>query len=380
MADFKGVIDLCAESSDDEEQAAALTARLDAEEASLALAQRLQAEEDARGPAPAEAPEEALAEAPPEVSEAPAQAKAPQKSVAAPEPRAEDAAPPAKRQKTAAATERLSVMTWNVMSLNTKGNAVVELLQTRSPDILFVQEAKLDTKQQPEAKVRSAFEAAGYALFYNKPAEGADKKTDCAVAVRRAGPLAGGRLWPRFDWDEQSRVAVFEANGHLYVGVLLPTPTGAHAALRATLDQALRVELASHGDRVAVVAGDCNVTLERNDARNGAIFGSGAYPATRDRFRTLLRDVGLVDSFRAKHPDAAQFTSFQADRQNVPDGRVDYVLLRRDVSDDATVEIIYGEENPRDSLKKRPTPARTIFKGSESSFDHVPVIASLRAP
>ena len=176
MADFKGVIDLCAESSDDEEQAAALTARLDAEEASLALARQLQAEENARGPAPAEAPEEpeALAEAPPEASE----------------PAAEDAAPPAKRQKTSpaaepseaatsAAAEQLEaavssqppataatgrvvrIATWNAQSVNPDtenwDNLRTTLELLGQPDLLAVQETLHVKKFEKEKKSKEMF-------------------------------------------------------------------------------------------------------------------------------------------------------------------------------------------------------------------------------
>lgn len=387
MAEF---IDLCAESSDDEEQAAALTARLDAEEASLALAQRLQAEEDARGPAPAEAPEEALAEAPPEVSEAPAQAKAP-------EPAAEEAAPPAKRQKTSAATEPsevatsaatepseaaepsaasgrvVRIATWNARSVLPEGENKDKLRTTLEllgqPDLLAVQETvhvrktgkkgdeRVDDAKTATHTAKIAAKAAelGYEAFFASPDPAQYKGNDdfchgTALFVKRDGLLAGGHL-VAVPWDHDGHVLCYDHDLGRVVGVYLPTPTKKSRfagtpweppypqhAVRSTYDRELRSLLLDSGDNLLAFLGDCNVTPTAQDT-SGDLW-KGKHAEARDRWNVMIRETGLVDAFREKHPTARRYTSYQLPKNqpkscatkwqsDIKPGRVDLCYVPR---------------------------------------------------
>jgi len=220
----------------------------------------------------------------------------------------------------------VKLATWNVNSLKVRLDQLTDWLRRASPDVICLQETKVEDVNFPSA----ALEAAGYRAAF------AGQKTYNGVAILAKEPLGEVTAGiPGFD-DEQKRVLAATI-GDMRV-VCLYAPNGQavgsdkyayklrwYGALRGWL----AAELARH-ERL-VVLGDLNVAPEDRDVHDpkaweGQVHVSGP---EREAFRALL-GIGLKDSFRLFEQPEKSFSwwdyRMMAFRRNAG-LRIDHILL-----------------------------------------------------
>jgi exodeoxyribonuclease-3 len=221
----------------------------------------------------------------------------------------------------------MKIVSWNVNSLKVRLPHLEEWVKLAQPDVLALQETKLEDTAFPHA----AIEALGYG---HRAVSG--QKTYNGVALLSRQPIADVQVGiPGFD-DPQRRVIAGTVDGvrvvDLYVvnGQEVGSEKYAYKLdWLARLHAWLAEEIARHPR--LVVLGDFNIAPADIDVHDPAAWHEQVLCSTPER--EALRAVealGLVDSFRALHPDAQQFSWWDyrqgAFRRNIG-LRIDLVLV-----------------------------------------------------
>jgi exodeoxyribonuclease-3 len=256
----------------------------------------------------------------------------------------------------------MRVATWNVNSLRARHGFVLHWLRARRPDVVGIQELKLEDDDFPSAELEHAgYRAAAYcqrgwngvAILAREPIE----------VVQRGLPgqdEMGARLLT-------ARIAGIDFT-------TLYCPNGKYVGHEdfprklAWLD-ALAEHLERRHDpaRPAVVCGDFNLCPGELDTWNEALLRGAIFHTDeeRGRFRRLL-DCGLVDVYRRLRPQDRQFSwwDYRAGAFHKNEGlRIDLLLLSPSLAERATaVEIDREYRKKKDGL---------------TASDHAPVFADL---
>jgi len=188
----------------------------------------------------------------------------------------------------------MKLASWNVNSLKVRLPHLLEWLAQAQPDVVCLQELKLEDAKFPRAELQ----AAGYHSAFS------GQKTYNGVAIlARSPPLEVSVGIPDFQ-DEQKRVLAAMVDGVRVLCVYCPNGQSVGSEkydykLRwfAALRQYLAADLSRHP--ILAVAGDFNVAPEDRDVHDpkaweGQVLVSDA---ERSAWRALLA-LGLVDSFR----------------------------------------------------------------------------------
>jgi exodeoxyribonuclease-3 len=220
----------------------------------------------------------------------------------------------------------MQVATWNVNSLKVRLPQVLEWLKSRQPDVLCLQETKLEDAKFPVDDIK----AAGYEVQFS------GQKTYNGVAIISKTPATAVQMGvPGFD-DPQKRVLAATADGIRVVCLYVPNgQTVESEKYRYKLDwltrttQWLAGELAAH-ERLVVV-GDFNVAPDERDVHDPKAWeGQVLFSAPeRQAFQDLLA-VGLKDSFRLFEQPPLAFTwwDYRMNAFKRKMGlRIDHVLL-----------------------------------------------------
>lgn len=258
----------------------------------------------------------------------------------------------------------MKLATWNINSIRARTDRLVAWLAANSPDVLCLQETKVEDAGFP----LDALRAAGYevATFGQKSYNG--------VAIASRTPLAGVTRGLGDDTpDDEARliaatipgvlgglqvVCVYVPNGQDLASEKYPYKLAWFRRLRAFLERT------SSPDQPLVVCGDMNVAPDDGDVWSPAKWAGHIHCSEPERaaHRELL-EFGLVDLFRAHHPAGGVYSwwdyrgvSFFKDQGL----RIDHVLATRVVAERCTACEI----------------DRTARKGQDAS-DHAPVIATL---
>jgi len=256
----------------------------------------------------------------------------------------------------------MKLAAWNVNSLNVRLPRLLDWLAATGPDVVCLQETKLEDPKFPAMELA----AAGYASMY------AGQKTYNGVAIvvrsgRDATDIAIGI--PGFD-DEQKRVIAATIAGIRVIGVYVPNGQSVDSdkyqyKLRwyAALAAMVRAELARYPQ--LAVLGDFNVAPENRDVHDPALWAGQVLVSGPERaaFRALL-DTGLVDSFRLFEQPPKTFSWWDYRQLAFPKNnglRIDHVLLSTALAPRCTASRI--DRNAR--------------KGEKPS-DHAPVLVELR--
>src|SRR3954452_6456886 len=255
----------------------------------------------------------------------------------------------------------MKIVTWNVNSLTARLPRVLEFLELHRPDLLLMQETKVDPGKFPEL----AFAEAGYHAVHHSAGRWAGVAIAAPASAElgdvRAGlegePDAGEARWLETTVDGLRVVTTYVPNGR---EVGSPFYEGKLRFLDAAAE---RVKAPAGGE--LVVAGDFNVCPSDLDVYDPAAFVGWTHvtPAERERFAALL-EAGTVDAFRALHPGEPGFTwwDYRAGHFHKKLGlRIDAVLLSAPVAE-RLVEC--GID-------------RSFRKGAKPS-DHAPLLVELR--
>ena len=188
----------------------------------------------------------------------------------------------------------MKLATWNINSLNVRLAQVLDWLGAQRPDVLCLQETKLEDSKFPAAALREA----GYESYYS------GQRAYNGVAILSRTPATDIlKGIPGLD-DAQQRVLTATISGVRIVCVYVPN--GEHigsakfgykldwlAALRAWLID----ELTRH-ERLCV-AGDFNIAPEARDVHDPALWSDKIHFTEPERKALhALFDIGLADAFR----------------------------------------------------------------------------------
>jgi len=248
---------------------------------------------------------------------------------------------------------------WNVNSLKVRLPQLLEWLALRQPDVVCLQETKLEDHNFP----RQEIEAAGYEVAFS------GQKTYNGVALlSRLGLNDVSHGNPHFP-DPQKRLIAATVNGVRVISAYVPNGQSVGSekydyklAWLAALEKWLAEELAAHPQ--LALAGDFNIAPEDRDVHDPAAWKDEVLCSDPERaaFRRLL-DLGLKDSFRLFEQPEKSFSwwdyrmlGFQRNRGL----RIDHILLSTPLAERCTTA-----EIDRD-MRKRERPS-----------DHAPVTADL---
>ncbi len=261
------------------------------------------------------------------------------------------------------------VATWNVNSMGARLEFVLQWLRLRQPDLVCVQELKLEDAAFPHA----ALEADGYSAVTH----GQLAWNGVAVLVRRERFPGGAEVVQRGlagCEDLGARLVTARLGDLLISSVYVPNgKTVAHTDFQRKLAwiESLTADVervhAAHGGP-AIVGGDFNLCpgdLDSWDPEGlrGHIFHTDE---ERERWRALLARGRLFDVFREKYPEEQMFSwwDYRAGCFHKKQGlRIDFLLGNAAVRDRTTSVTV-----DREWRKK---------KGDLTPSDHAPVIAQL---
>ena len=220
----------------------------------------------------------------------------------------------------------MKLVTWNVNSLKVRLSQLLDWLEAQQPDVVCLQETKLEDVNFPHATI----EAAGYQVRYS----GQKAYNGVAILSKFAleNVVAGIPGWE----DPQQRALAATVSGVRIICVYVPNGQSPDSdkyqyklAWLHALTSYLADELILH-PKLAVL-GDYNIAPADEDVYDPVAWGGGVLvsPAEREAFRSLLA-LGLVDSFRLFDQAVGSFTWWDyrmaAFRRNMG-ARIDHVLL-----------------------------------------------------
>ncbi|WP_153117093.1 exodeoxyribonuclease III [Rhodocyclus tenuis] len=253
----------------------------------------------------------------------------------------------------------MKIAAWNVNSLKVRLPQLLEWLPLAQPDVVCLQETKLEDHNFPRAEI----EAAGYHVVFS------GQKTYNGVALLSRTPaedvVCGN---PRYE-DVQKRLIAATIDGVRVISAYVPNGQSVgsdkYAYKLAWLDGLagwLGDELQAHPQ--LAIAGDFNIAPEDRDVHDPAAWAGQVLcsDAERAAFRRLL-ELGLHDSFR-RHEQPEKSWSWwdyrmAAFRRNIG-LRIDHVLLSTPLAERCTAAGIDRE-----------------MRALERPSDHAPVFAEI---
>ncbi|GAB4178564.1 MAG: exodeoxyribonuclease III [Rhodocyclaceae bacterium] len=220
----------------------------------------------------------------------------------------------------------MKLATWNVNSLKVRLPQVLEWLGAEKPDVLCLQETKLEDAAFP----RDAIAQAGYCSLFC----GQKTYNGVAILARRAPALVATGI-PGFP-DEQKRLIAADCDGVRVVCAYFPNGQAVGSdkfayklGWIAALTGWLRGELAAHPD--LVLMGDLNVAPEDRDVYDPKAWEGQVLCSEPERaaFRGLI-GLGFADGFRLFEQPEGAYTWWDyrmaAFRRNLG-LRIDHVLV-----------------------------------------------------
>lgn len=253
----------------------------------------------------------------------------------------------------------MKIVAWNVNSLKVRLPQLLDFLATRNPDVVCLQETKLEDHNFPLAEI----EAAGYQVVFS------GQKTYNGVAILSKASLSDVQIGIPDFADEQKRVIAATVDATRVVCVYIPNGQDVESdkyqyklKWLAALTAWLKTELTRHPQ--LALLGDYNIAPEDRDVHDPAAWKDQVLCSEpeRDAFNRLLA-LGLKDSFRLFEQPEKTFSwwdyRMMGFRRNAG-LRIDHILLSEALASRCTASSI-----DRDMRKlERPS-------------DHAPVTASL---
>ncbi|MGO9309397.1 MAG: exodeoxyribonuclease III [Spirochaetia bacterium] len=270
----------------------------------------------------------------------------------------------------------MRIATWNVNSLKARMDRVLAWLERTHPDVLLMQETKLQDGSVPV----EAFRDAGYEIAHHGQGQwNGVAVLSCvgleAVVTNFGRPLEGVRDPDSLEVNPRAEARMVAAScGGLRV-VSLYAPNGRsvgspHYAAKLVWFELLWGWLREEADLNAplVLGGDLNVAPADIDVWDPAACEAGTHvsPPERQAFGKLLA-LGLTDAYRSQHPEPGQYTWWDYRSGNFHKNigmRIDHLLISN-----ALVPRVVWAEIDRDARKGKPTPS-----------DHAPLVVDLDEP
>ena len=239
----------------------------------------------------------------------------------------------------------MRVVTWNVNSLKVRMPRVLELLEQHRPDVVCLQE----TKANPDAFPDLELQAAGYESVDSSGGRWAGvailaRKAESALTDPHIGlpgdPVADEARWIEASADGIGFVSVYVPNGRTLDSPEYPRKLAFLEAMARRI-----AELQTQGP--LIVCGDMNIAPADADVYDPAAFVGGTHVSApeRDHLAAIL-DGGMVDAYRALHPDEVQYTWWDYRAGNFHKGlglRIDLALVSESLAPRLTACGIYRD-------------------------------------
>lgn len=265
----------------------------------------------------------------------------------------------------------MRVATFNCNSINARLDFVLDFLETRKPDVVCLQELKLDDDAFP----RAAFADAGFSAFTH----GQSQWNGVAVLLRREilGGETPGIVQSGLPGQEAhgARLVTVRALGGTFTSVYVPNGKSVGhpdfpmklAWLDALADH---LDRAIDADEPAIVGGDFNLCPADLDSHAPDAFRGRIFHTDDERARwARIKGTKLFDLFREKEPELQGFSwwDYRAGCFHKKQGlRIDFLLGTKTVLDRTTSVLA-----DRDFRKKR---------NDRTPSDHCPVHADIDWP
>jgi exodeoxyribonuclease III len=253
---------------------------------------------------------------------------------------------------------RMKITTWNVNSLRMRLTHVVDFLREHRPDVLCLQETKVQDPQFP----REPLEDEGYEAVF------VGQKAYNGVAILTAKPASAIKMgFPDDGPDADKRVIGCDVGSWRVLNLYCPNGQDVGTdKYRFKLDwfRRLRAFLGQEyaADQRVVVVGDFNVALDDRDVHDPVWWHEKILCSTPER--QAMRDVmafGLADGLRLHRQEGGIYTwwHYRAGAAYKDDGlRIDYVLCTPPAASLCAEVIVHKDVR----MQKQPS-------------DHVPVTA-----
>jgi exodeoxyribonuclease-3 len=258
----------------------------------------------------------------------------------------------------------MRVVTWNVNSLKMRMPRIREFIETHAPDVLLLQETKAPEDAFPDLELTEA----GYHAVHHS----AGRWAGVALLARRELSLEDPVLSLPDDpvpeearWCEATICGIRMASVYVPNGRSLDSPEYPRklAFLDAMSERIATLQAATAHDAL-LIAGDMNIAPADADVYDPVAFAGATHvsAAERGRLQRIL-EGGLVDAYRALHPDEVQYTWWDYRAGHFHKGlglRIDLALLSAPLAGRLTACGI----------------DRNFRKGSKPS-DHAPLLLEL---
>ncbi len=264
------------------------------------------------------------------------------------------------------------IATWNVNSIRTRLSQVEDFLDEMQPDLLCLQETKVEDKIFPI----STFKQKGYHLnIYGQKAYNGlaliSKVPLEDVRVGMTGELNQGK--DSIFFDEQKRVLSALIDGVRVINVYVPNGSSINSEKYnykiqwlACLREYLRSQ--SIRDEPLCLLGDFNIALEERDIYNKDRFDNGimASQIERDSLKNLLDENKLEDVFRLFEQSSGHWSwwDYRSGAWQRDQGwRIDHIYLSQDLIANSKSCMIFKKA-----------------RGNSQPSDHAPVLVDINWP
>ncbi len=253
----------------------------------------------------------------------------------------------------------MKISAWNVNSLKVRLPQLLDWLSDRQPDLVCLQETKLEDANFPRREI----EAAGYAVAFS------GQKTYNGVALLARHAIDDIVLGNPHFADPQKRLIAASVAGLRIICAYVPNGQAVGSekyeyklSWLAALEKWLAEEIAAHPQ--LAIAGDFNIAPEDRDVYDPRAWAGQILCSEpeRDAFRGLLA-LGLKDSFRLFEQPEKSFSWWDYRMLGFQKNlglRIDHILLSPPLAERCVSASIDRE------MRKRERPS-----------DHAPVIAVL---
>ncbi|AAP99528.1 MULTISPECIES: exodeoxyribonuclease III [Prochlorococcus] len=261
--------------------------------------------------------------------------------------------------------------TWNVNSIRTRLSQVEEFLDETQPDLLCLQETKVEDKLFP----RESIEKRGYQVsFYGQKAYNgvaliSNQKLD-DIRLGISGELVNNQVSTFL--DEQKRIISALINGIRVVNVYVPNGSSLDSEKYIYklkwLDH-LKKYFESQEERSEPLClmGDFNIVLEEKDIHNPKRFNNGIMASLSER-EALQNVLGtrLEDVFRLFEADTGHWSwwDYRSGAWQKDQGwRIDHIYLSEELINNARSCVIHKKA-----------------RGNIQPSDHAPVLVDINWP
>lgn len=254
----------------------------------------------------------------------------------------------------------MKIVSWNVNSIKARLEHVKKFLETRSPDILMIQELK--GVEFPAEQLK--------ALGYDSEAVTQKAYNGVAILSKHPIEIIHTKL-PGFEEDEQARYIEARINNVHIINIYLPNgnPVGTEKfdyKLKWMSHLKDRLQSLRNEDIEFIIGGDFNVIPEDKDCRDPKAWdGDAARRAETLNLYRSFENLGLYDAYRIhdRSPEKYTFWDYQAGAWQKDNGiRIDHFLLTPN----------YVDQMIACTIDKEP-------RSWEKPSDHTPIILDIAA-